>query len=105
MFRFINKNLMVGSVEMATVGRDVAIEQPVPYDVYHGEPHHLLALGGSMSMRSSLKHETWDGRGSHLRMYVDFFDVSLLALSLSLMRNDRFALAKRVDSPLVRLVR
>jgi len=79
MFRFINENLLVGSMEMATVGRDVGVEQPVPrtsHDVYRGESHHLLALGGSMSMRSSLKHETWGRRGSHLRMYMDFFGVS-----------------------------
>ncbi|XP_026827426.1 polypyrimidine tract-binding protein 1 isoform X3 [Ooceraea biroi] len=81
MFRFINKNLLIGSVEMATVGPDVGVEHPVPripHDIYRGESHHLLALhGGSMGMRGSLKHETWGRRGSHLRMYVDLFGVKL----------------------------
>ncbi|XP_019884579.1 polypyrimidine tract-binding protein 1 isoform X4 [Camponotus floridanus] len=82
MFRFINKNLVVGSVEMAEVGRDIGVgvvEQPVPrspFDVYR-ESHHLLALGGSIGMRNSLKYETWGRRGSHLRMCVDLFGVKL----------------------------
>lgn len=81
MFRFVNKSLLLGNVEMATMGCDVGVEQPVvpriPHDVCRGEPHHLLALGGSMSMRGSVKHETWDRRGSHLSFCVDFFGVSL----------------------------
>lgn len=88
MFRFINKNLTVGSAEMADVSRDIGVGvvgQPVPhtsFDIYR-ESHHLLALGGSIGMRSSLKHETWGRRGSHLRMCVDFLGVSLSFLSLS----------------------
>ncbi|XP_072758300.1 polypyrimidine tract-binding protein 2 isoform X13 [Anoplolepis gracilipes] len=67
---------------MAEVGRNIEVgivEQPVPrtsFDVYR-ESHHLLALGGSIGMRSSLKHETWGRRGSHLRMCVDFLGVKL----------------------------
>ncbi|GAB1859604.1 Polypyrimidine tract-binding protein 1 isoform X10 [Camponotus japonicus] len=82
MFRFINKNLVVGSVEMAEVGRDIGVgvvEQPVSrssFDVYR-ESHHLLTLAGSIGMRSSLKHETWGRRGSHLRMCVDLLGVKL----------------------------
>lgn len=93
-FRFINKNPAVGSVEMAAVARDtgVGVEQPVPrtpLDVYR-ESHHLLALGRSIAMRSSLKHETWDKRGTHLRVYMDFLGVSLplsFAFYSSLFRN------------------
>lgn len=90
MFRFINKNLVVGSVEMAEVDRDIGVgvvEQPVPrspFDVYR-ESHHLLTLAGSIGMRSSLKHETWGRRGSHLRMCVDLLGVSLLSLLFSLL--------------------
>ncbi|XP_067214969.1 polypyrimidine tract-binding protein 2 isoform X2 [Linepithema humile] len=80
-FRFINKNPAVGSVEMAAVVRDtgVGVEQPVPrtpLDVYR-ESHHLLALGRSIAMRSSFKHETWDRRSTHLRVYMDFLGVKL----------------------------
>ncbi|XP_025075389.1 uncharacterized protein LOC112552966 [Pogonomyrmex barbatus] len=79
MFRFVNKNLVVGSAEMAAVDRVGVgigvVGQPVPLDVYR-ESHHLLALGGSVGMRGSIKHETWDRRGPHLRMRMDFLDVS-----------------------------
>lgn len=87
MFRFVNKNLAVarGSAEMATVDRVGVglgigigvgvVGQPVPFDVYR-ESHHLLALGGAIGMRGSIKHETWDRRGSHLRMRMNFLDVS-----------------------------
>ena len=82
MFRFVNKNLAVGSAEMAAmdrIGVGVGIGvvgQPVPLDVYR-ESHHLLALGGSVGMRGSIKHETWGREGSHLRMRMDFLDVSI----------------------------
>lgn len=72
---------------MAEVGRDIGVgvvEQPAPrtsFDVYR-ESHHLLALEGSIGMRSSLKHETWDRRGSHLRMCVDFLGVSFFSLCI-----------------------
>ncbi|KAG5346104.1 PTBP1 protein, partial [Acromyrmex charruanus] len=86
MFRFVNKNLAVGSAEMAAVDRVGVgvgvgvgigvVGQPVPLDVYR-ESHHLLALGGSVGMRGSIKHETWGRGGSHLRMRMDFLDVKL----------------------------
>jgi len=76
MFRFVNKSLAVGSAEMATVD-GVVVGQPVPLDAgVYRESHHLLALDGSMGMRGSVKHEAWGGRGSHLRMRMDFLDVS-----------------------------
>ncbi|KAG5316528.1 PTBP1 protein, partial [Acromyrmex insinuator] len=82
MFRFVNKNLAIGSAEMAAVDRIGVgvgigvVGQPVPLDVYR-ESHHLLALGGSVGMRGSIKHETWGRGGSHLRMRMDFLDVKL----------------------------
>ncbi|XP_011877553.1 PREDICTED: polypyrimidine tract-binding protein 1 isoform X4 [Vollenhovia emeryi] len=82
MFRFVNKNVAIGSAEMAAldrVGVGVGIGvvgQPVPLDVYR-ESHHLLALGGAIGMRGSIKHETWGRGGSHLRMRMDFLDVKL----------------------------
>ncbi|KAG5327453.1 PTBP1 protein, partial [Pseudoatta argentina] len=51
-------------------------KKPVPLDVYR-ESHHLLALGGSVGMRGSIKHETWGRGGSHLRMRMDFLGVKL----------------------------
>lgn len=81
MFRFVNKNLAVGSAEMAAVGRVGVgvgigvVGQPVPLDVYR-ESHHLLALGGAIGMRGSIKHETWGRDGPHLRMRMDFLNVS-----------------------------
>ncbi|XP_011175565.2 polypyrimidine tract-binding protein 1 isoform X15 [Solenopsis invicta] len=80
MFRYVNKNLAFGCAEMAAfdrVGIGVGIGQPVPLDVYR-ESHHLLALGGSIGMRGSIKHETWGRRGEqHLKMRMDFLDVKL----------------------------
>jgi hypothetical protein len=79
MFRYVDKNLAYGCAEMAAldrVGIGVGIGQPVPLDVYR-ESHHLLALGGSIGMRGSIKQETWGRRGEqHLKMRMDFLDVS-----------------------------
>ncbi|XP_071632721.1 polypyrimidine tract-binding protein 2 isoform X1 [Temnothorax longispinosus] len=79
MFRLVNKSL--GSADMTAVDRlgvgiGVVGQPPVPFDVYR-ESHHLLALGGSIGMRGSIKHETWARGGSHLRMRMDFLDVKL----------------------------
>lgn len=81
MLRFINKNIVFGSVEMAAVmardnGGGSFVEQPVPFDTCR-ESHHLLTLDGSTGMRSSnLKQETCCGRGSRVRMCVDLLGVS-----------------------------
>ncbi|KAL6433034.1 hypothetical protein ACFW04_006372 [Cataglyphis niger] len=87
MFRFINKNLAVGNAEIADMSCDIGVGvvgQLMPrtsFDVYRES--HLLALGGSIDMRSSLKHEMWGKRDSHLKMCVDFLGVSLSFHSFS----------------------
>ncbi|KAL0126764.1 hypothetical protein PUN28_005258 [Cardiocondyla obscurior] len=78
MLRFVNKNLAIGSAEMAAVDRVGLgyVGHPVPLDVYR-ESHHLLALNGAIGMRGSIKHETWARASSHLRMRMDYLDVKL----------------------------
>lgn len=96
----------MAAVDRVGVGVGIGlVGQPVPLDVYR-ESHHLLALGGSIGMRGSIKHETWGRTGSHLRMRMDFLDVStLLAPRLSVAASrcaPRFVLSREAPGAIWR---
>lgn len=78
-FRVINDNHVFDTVEMATVNYDgVQSLSRVPFYDYRKSHHHPLVFERSMSVRSSLKQETWGKRTSRLKIHMDLLGVSPL---------------------------